>query len=176
VYFLQDLRRVNLSRIQTQGLDFDLTYRWAMGDTNIAAQLQGNRIFKFDQQAVPGAPFVSQFDYGQPKLKARGALSAVNGPLTGVVAINYSDKYRAQYVAVSGSTSTNAVETVGSFTTVDVHLGYKLADFALLSDVELTLDADNLLNAEPPSMRSGNGYGAGNVLGRVVTVGIRTTF
>ena len=176
VYIITDLRRVNLSQIKTSGLDFDVSYRWSMGATQIAAQLQGNRILRYNQQAVPGAPFVSQFDFGQAKFKARASLSAIHGPITAVAAVNYSDKYKSQYVALSGTATTQAVETVGSFTTVELHLGYKLADFGPLSSAELTVDVDNLLDQDPPELRSGSGYGQGNVLGRVITGGLRVKF
>lgn len=176
IYIVTILRRANLAEIHTEGLDFDASYRWNMSFGSMGFQLQGNRVFVYDQRAIDGAPRISQFPFGQAKFKARAALSAKAGPVNGQITVNYNDKYRAQYLQPSGASSINAVETIDAFTAVDLHLGVMLPDVGVFSGTELTLDADNILDADPPLTRSGNGVGVGNVLGRVVTVGIRKKF
>jgi iron complex outermembrane receptor protein len=173
IYSITILRRANLAEILTDGVDFDVSYRWGMGETQMGAQLQGNYVLNYDQRAIAGADPVDQFPFGQAKFRLRGQLSAVTGPFTMTGAVNYNHKYDAQYNLAN---NTPATETIDSFTTVDLHVGYKLPNTGLLEGVELTFDVDNLFNEEPPFARSGNGYGAGNVLGRVVTAGVRTTF
>jgi iron complex outermembrane receptor protein len=172
IYSITLLRRANLAEILTDGLDFDTSYRWFMGDTAFAAQVQANYVLSYDQRAIAGAPPLDQFPFGQAKLRARGQLSANHGPFNGVVSVSYSHKYDNQYNLPN---NTQATETIGSFTTVDLHLGYKFA-VAKLDEVQLTLDVDNLFNQDPPFARSGSGYGSGNILGRVITLGLRTKF
>jgi iron complex outermembrane receptor protein len=173
IYSITILRRANLAEILTDGIDFDTSYRWAMGDTTFAAQLQGNYVLSYDQRAIAGATPVDQFPFGQAKFRARAQLSALHGPFTLVGSVSYSHKYKNQYNLAN---NTPATETIGSFTTVDLHLGYKLPETSMLNGVELTADIDNLFNQDPPFARAGNGYGTGNVLGRVITAGVRVRF
>lgn len=176
VYIVSILRRVNLGSIDTDGIDFDVSYRWSMADTDLGIQVQGNRVLNYDQIAVPGAPTVSQFDFGQSKFKARAAFSVLNGPFTAIATVNYNDKYRTQYTAVENGETSLSTETVDSFTTVDLHFGYRLPEVGVLNGTELTLDVDNLFDEDPPFVRSGFGYGDGNPLGRLITLGIRKQF
>jgi len=173
IYIITDLRRTNLGGIKTDGLDFDASYQWTMGDNNLGVQVQANRVLTYDQLAVPGAPWIDQFDFGQAKFRARGQFSLRNGPVTAIAMINYNDKYRAQYLT---SANAQAVEKIGSFTTVDFHFGFDLEGEGLAEGTQFTIDIDNALNEEPPLTRSGFGYGTGNPLGRVVTFGIRKNF
>ena len=90
-------------------------------------------------------------------------------------------KIPARQVAIAADVplvpgTVNAVETIDAFTTVDFHLGWSLPERGILGGTELTLDASNLLDADPPRTRSGNGIGVGDVLGRVITLGIRKKF
>jgi iron complex outermembrane receptor protein len=173
IYTVTILRRANLAQILTDGLDFDASYRWTMGDTALSAQANGNYVLSYDQRAAAGAAIVDQFPFGQPKLRLRGQLSATQGPFNGVVAVNYSHKYENQY---NLPTNVAAVEKIDAYTTMDLHLGYKLPPFTLLPNVQLTLDVDNVFDADLPRARAGNGYGNGNILGRTATIGIRAKF
>jgi iron complex outermembrane receptor protein len=173
IYSITILRRANLAEIDTDGLDFDASYRWAAGSSTFAAQVQGNYVLNYDQRAIAGAVPVDQFPFGQPELRLRGQLSAITGPFTAVASVNYSHKYKNQYQLAN---NTPAVETIKAFTTVDLHFGYKLPETSIFDGVEVTLDVDNLFDKDPPFARSGNGYGNGNVLGRVITAGVRTRF
>jgi iron complex outermembrane receptor protein len=176
VFIVSILRRQNLAEIDTTGLDFDASYRWTMGFGSMGVQVQGNRILVYDQRAIAGAPRVSQFSFGQAKFRARGSVSAQAGPVQATVMVNYNDKYKNRYLQPSGTTSVQAIETIKAFTTVDLHLGYDLPARGVLAGTQLTLDVDNTFDKDPPRARSGFGYGVGNVLGRVITAGIRKKF
>lgn len=178
IYILQDLRRANLAEIDTTGIDLDTRYAWDTSFGSMALQLQGNYITKFDQRAIAGAEAVDQFPFGQQKLKLRSSFSAVSGPATAVLTANFSDKYRDQYLAMTGSGTVQSVETIKSFTSVDFHLGLDLQSLGMGfgSSTLLTLDLSNMFDQDPPRRRAGTGYGRGDVLGRVFTVGIRQEF
>src|SRR5690606_27454813 len=103
-----------------------------------------------DQTAIPGAPTVDQFPFGQAKFKARGSLSLVSGPVTAVATVNYSHKYQQQFLRPSGTSNVQDVETIDAFTSVDFHLGYKLPDWGGMEGTQLTLDVDNLFDKDPP--------------------------
>lgn len=176
VYIISILRRQNLAEIDTDGLDFDVSYRWRMGFGSMGVQVQGNRVFNYDQTAIAGADKVSQFPFGQSKFKARASISAKTDTITAVATVNYNDKYQAQYLRPVENSSVQDVETIDSFTSVDLHLGYDLPSANFLAGTQLTLDVDNVFDADPPRARSGNGIGVANVLGRVITLGIRKKF
>ncbi|MDO6414634.1 TonB-dependent receptor [Sphingomonas sp. BIUV-7] len=173
IYNVTLLRRTNLSVIKTDGLDFDVGYRWQKWDTTFAAQAQGNYVLNFNQAAAAGAALVDQFPLGQQRLRVRGTLSGQHGPLSVSASVNYSGKYRNRFTTFAGPLAT---ETISSFTTVEMHFGLKLPDQGMLSGMELTADIDNLFDTEPSYMQSSNGYGVGNILGRVVTLGLRKRF
>ena len=174
IQLIYNLLRRNLAEIMTDGIDFDVSYHWAMPFGQLQAEVQGNRTLRYDQSAVPGATFVDQFNYGVIKFKARASLALTSGPFQGSVMVNYDDKYRNPYFPLGSTVA--STETIKSFTTVDFHLGYTLPDRGVLSGTELTLDVQNAFDQDPPEMRSGNGVGIGDVLGRVATFGIRKKF
>lgn len=174
IYSITILRRANLAEIDTDGIDFDLNYRWNMGErVQMSASVSGNYVLSYDQKAIEGALPIDQFPFGQAKFRVRGQLGAVAGPVTAVAMLNYSDKYKNQYFL---PTNVQATETIGAYTTLDLHFGYKLPAVGVLEGTELVLDVDNLFDADPPFARAGNGYGNGNVLGRVFTFGVRKKF
>ena len=173
IYNITLLRRANLSVIKTSGIDFDTSYRWDMDGVAMTAQVQGNYVLNYDQAAISGAALVDQFPLGQPRFRARGTISARTGPANMAININYSGSYQRQYTLLN---TLQATETVDPFTTVDTYFGLQLPDTGLLAGTLLTLNIDNLLNAPPPFQRGGNGYGNGNILGRVVMFGIQKTF
>ncbi|QJU60113.1 TonB-dependent receptor [Sphingomonas sp. AP4-R1] len=173
IYNVTLLRRTNLSVIKTEGLDFDVGYRWQKWGTSFAAQVQGNYVLKFNQAAAAGAAMVDQFPLGQQRFRTRGTLSGQKGPLSVSASLNYSGAYHNAYTTFAGPLATGRI---ASFTTVETHIGLKLPDEGFLQSMELTADIDNLFDTEPSYMRSSNGYGAGNILGRVVTLGLRKHF
>lgn len=173
IYNITLLRRANLSYIKSDGLDFDLSYRWNMDGIDLTAQVQGNYVLNYDQAAITGAALIDQFPLGQQRFRARGTLAANTGPFNMAININYSGSYRQQYTLAN---TLQAVEKIDAFTTVDTFFGVELPDTGILAGTELIANIDNLFNAAPPFRRGGNGYGNGNVLGRVVSLGIRKKF
>lgn len=174
IYSVRLLRRANLAEVSTDGLDFDISYRFNPNESSaVTLQLNGNYVFTYDQRAAAGSVKVDQFLFGQPRFRMRGQAGGTFGPLTAVMMANYNHSYKAQY---SLSTNLPAVEKIDSYTTIDLHLGYKLPEIGLLAGTEFTLDVDNAFDVDPPFARANTGYGNGNVLGRVVTLGIRKRF
>lgn len=173
IYSVTILRRANLAQINTDGLDFDVSYQFDTGFGTIGAQVQGNYVLNYNQSGAPGSPFVDQFDFGQQRFKTRGQVSLKSGPFIAVGTLNYTGTYKNQYNLANGAL---AVEKISDYTTVDLHFGYQFPGGGILSGSEVDLDVSNLLDADPPAIRSATGYGVGDVIGRVISIAIRKKF
>jgi iron complex outermembrane recepter protein len=173
-----DLRRKNLGLVSTDGIDLELSYRWSTSLGEWLANVSGNHVLNYDTKASPLSPTTDQFERGLPETSLRGSFSSIVGRLRANVAVNYTTSYQQQYVTTTNLTQ---LETVGSFTTVELHFGYELGTSGALSGTHLLLDVENLLDEEPPLTRSatGNlglatsgGVGTGNPFGRVISIGL----
>ena len=65
---------------------------------------------------------------------------------------------------------------VGAFDTFDLFFSLDLDKVGWLSRTSLTLNVDNVFDEDPPNLNSGTGYTNGSTLGRLVALGIRTSF
>jgi iron complex outermembrane receptor protein len=100
---------------------------------------------------------------------------------------NWSGSSLVPIVRVNGF-PTDGGDKVKSFTTIDANIAYTFSDVGMLDDVQVFLDATNLLDEDPPqynvfAIGGNNGVGVAgydpvnaNPLGRVITVGFRTKF
>jgi iron complex outermembrane receptor protein len=69
-------------------------------------------------------------------------------------------------------------DKVKSWTTFDMHAGYKFSKGGLLGESEIYLDVNNIGDKAPPFFNTANGYDpfGSNPLGRVVSVGLRMKY
>jgi iron complex outermembrane receptor protein len=170
---IYDLRRQNFARQKIDGLDFDLGYAFSTGIGNLNVGAAGTWLWKFDQQ-INGSQVVTSrlnTDYAI-NFKARGRLAWSNGAYDAALFVNYVNSY-----------NNPADQTrIKSFTTVDLHAGWKLPFGGLASKTQLTVDVNNLFDRDPPFFYdpSTQSYGydssAASPLGRVVSVGLRAAF
>lgn len=172
-----DLRRVNLSQILTQGIDFTASYRFGTSFGAINASITGNHTLSYKTRTTSVAPEFDQIEAGGiPTVPwgVRGVLdiSARQGHRLNIAA-NWSSGYKNAYVT---NTALNAIEAVSSYFTMDVRGSINIANDSFPSGTNLELSVDNVFDRDPPIVRSGNGIGRGNILGRVFTVGLRQKF
>ncbi len=174
-----DLRRKNLGEVETDGLDLALGYRWSTSFMEMQVALAGNRVLNYDVKASPLSPPLDQFTRGLGDTSLRASWSGTTGTFQSNVAVNYSSDYQQQYVTTANATQ---LETVDSFTTVELHFSYELELAGVFEGTKLMLDVENLLDEEPPFTRSataglglatGGGVGAGNPFGRMIAVGLQ---
>ncbi len=85
-----------------------------------------------------------------------------------LITVNHSDGYRV--IGVLGQSK------VSAFTTVNAYASYKLSLTGWMADTTLTLNVDNLFDAEPPYYNDADGYANGSTLGRLVSLGVRKSF
>lgn len=169
-----DGRLANLAETKTTGVDLEAgsSFGGPLGTLNLG--VTGNYALKFDQAVTATSPAVDIVNtIGNPvALRLRGTIGWDRaGPqLPGpgfTVAVNYTGGYRNP-----GST---LVPHVSPWTTVDARMLYRTGPGAgWLSGVEISVNAVNVLNHDPPFVDDLNGYDLYNVqaLGRVVSADI----
>ncbi len=169
-----DGRLANLATTRTTGLDLEahdsLRSAWGGFDIGVTA----NYVFKFDQAVTDTSPAMNIVNTAANPLalRLRGMIGwsreGPGSPGPGLdLAINYTGGYDNP-----GST---LVPTVSPWTTVDARAFYRARPGAgWLSGMEISLNAVNVFNHDPPFVDDQFGYDVYNVqaLGRVVSADI----
>jgi iron complex outermembrane recepter protein len=173
---IADNRQQNLSRVETSGIDFGLSYsldhRWG----SLEVGLDGTYILKYDTQFSAVTPVVELLNspYNPIDLKARARAVLRSGNWTFGGFVNYVDSYTDKRREI--------VRSVKSWTTADAILSYQFSRSAgLLSGLVATVSVLNVTDEDPPFVATAsvalpahsaiNFDGANaNVLGRFVSV------
>jgi len=171
-----DGRKVNVGRLATDGLEFSMQYRGDTGFGSINAGLSATYLFSFERSIAPGSPLIDVVDTinNPQRFRVRGNLGGTSGGFTANAFVNYGDDYV--------NNSVTPVQNVDAFTTVDLSLRYRVANtsgFLPVRDVTFSLDVQNLFDASPPVAFNGAlafDPQAASILGRFITVGVRTTW
>jgi len=169
-----DARLGNLAATRTSGIDFEVHQLLRGHAGSFQLGVMGNYVLQFDQAVAAGAPPTSILDTtGNPlALRIRGTVSWTRhgpqqvGPRL-ALAVNYMGAYRNP-----GST---LIPRVAAWTTLDLQAAYALGrDGGWLKGTQVTLNAVNVLNHDPPFVDSQFGYDIYNVraLGRVVSLDV----
>lgn len=172
VYVIVDARSRNLGRTKVRGLDFAAAYRRDTGfgsvDFGISGNYQLSRKFAVSQTA----PLVSvDLDYFN-RLRLTANVGATIGRLRAQATINHLGGYR---IAPS---PTVHQDSVGAFNVVNLFFKYDIPTPPLARKLALTLNIDNVLDQDPPILRSDGSTGItnGSTLGRFVQLGINAKF
>lgn len=168
-----DLRLNNFGIRNTDGLDFDVNYRWTTDFGSVFADLAGNYVLNFDTQFSPGVAVSDSLKLGVPRWTARGTLGVDAGSISVVSFVNYRDGIRNNHTTPTGVAAYEA----DPYTTVDLRVIWTLPDGGWTGGTVLTLQVNDLFDAEPPFFPATDGVGgAYNPIGRSVAVSMRKTF
>jgi iron complex outermembrane recepter protein len=169
-----DGRLANLATTKTTGLDMNVRDSFGGPLGRIDLGVTANYVFYFDQAVTDTSPAVDIVNtINNPlALRLRGTIGwSREGPrLPGPgfdLTVNYTGGYKNP-----GST---LVPNVSPWTTVDARVFYRTRpDSGWLSGMELSINAVNVLNHDPPFVDDEYGYDEYNVqpLGRVVSADI----
>lgn len=177
-YVLIDARKRNLANFNLSGLDFGLNYNRDTGFGSVDAAFNGNYELTRDQQATSTAEFVDQITANASRFKFRTSLGANVGGVRAQATLNHSQGYDLDPAVGFGATQTR----VRSFNTVDLFFKYDLGGEGMLGGTSLTLNANNVLNQDPPLylqqsiIPQSDGYINGATIGRYIQVGINKKF
>lgn len=140
-----DDRSLNLSRLFTRGIDFDLQYSGVLSRATLSSELDGTRILQYRSQFAPSTMPIDALNtaYNPVSLKVRLRESASVGPVSGSVFVNYTGSYTNNLVT--------PVVPIASWLTIDASISYRLALRAAKErSAELTIGCLNLGNRNPP--------------------------
>lgn len=172
IFAVIDYRQKNLGIVQQSGFDVSAAYRWPTRLGDLGAEV--NFVY-LDRYAVARIATDAPVD----------RRSSSNNPvdLTGLARITWSRggwdaALTANYVGDYENTTLSPSQHVASWTTVDAHLSYAMADASgPLKGIRLSLDAQNLFGRNPPSVANvagplGYDSELASALGRIVSISI----
>jgi hypothetical protein len=168
--------QTNLAKTRTSGLQLGVDYSTDYFGGVLDLSIAGNKLFRFENGALPSSPLISTLNYvySPTKLKLRSTAGWRRGVVNLAIFGNY----------VNGYTDNLSVPNVGvsSWTTFDLHMGIAFDQEqrdASLEGLSLALNVQNVVDREPPHIAV-NPYNSlgfdptnANPLGRFVSVEIR---
>jgi iron complex outermembrane receptor protein len=176
VYSVIDVRSTNLGRVITTGLDFYARMRKETGFGDVFADVSGNYVLSFKQQASAAAPVISTVELETTRLRLQTTLGANIGNLRAQAIWNHSQGF-----AIT-PTATNAQQSrVDSFNVINLFFQYKVpGESSIAKDLTFTLNVDNLFDQDPPLYRGQistfSGFANGFTLGRMIRLGVSKKF
>jgi iron complex outermembrane receptor protein len=182
LYSFLDFRRHNLGDVDQSGIDFDVRYHMPTSFGAVTASIGGTYSLDWKIAAVSGAPFTSVLDTpGASRFSMVSSLGAEWGNLTGTLFWYHTEGFDISPPLASAGFPTPQTH-VGGFDTFNLFVQWDVKGQNLLKDLSLTLNVDNLFDADPP-FYNGSGFGTlsgyapnTGTLGRVVTLGLRKRF
>ena len=169
--YIVDLRRKNLGTTTMDGIDYHVDYNWQSGWGDWSASFAGTRELQRLNIPGPGASLVN-LTATDPRLQFRAALEWSQGSWTGGINENYVSPYNVTGTDVG-------TYQVATYITTDVRVTYHVDESAgfILGKTDITLEADNLFDRNPPLLLGANGFNSSptgaqhaNPIGRLVSV------
>jgi iron complex outermembrane receptor protein len=172
-----DARNKNLGTTDENGIDFQASYRWTTASFGaFKVGINGTYFTEFAQAFTPTGAIFNELNttFNPLALRFRTDTSWSYGPIRAAAFVNYANAY--------DNTSATPTQTVGAYTTVDLHLAYVFDHAAktMLKDTTFALQVTNLFDTNPPFVNvaeSSNGGGGwdpvnANPIGRVIALSI----
>lgn len=148
-----DQRPQNIAKTDVSGIDGEISYAFQTGEDHFSLFLAGTRYFTLDAQSAPTTPTVSLLNtvFHPMDLRLRGGLTWSRGPFASTVIVNYQDGYNNALVTPPSP--------VSSWTTADLQISYdtKLAPDSMLAGTRISLNVQNLFDADPPRLSASPG-------------------
>lgn len=171
-YVLFDARRQNLGRVKVDGIDFAANFEQSLGTVGFDLGVTGTYLLNRKVAALAGQALVDAVDQ-ESRLNLLAYVGLGTPTLQGRVEVNHNSGIElALPLTANGVTQTE----VDGFTTVDLFAAYTLGSFAGGRDARLTLNIDNIFDADPPFYNSDPGYTNGSTRGRLVQIGLSFGF
>lgn len=173
-----DGRTLNLASVGQQGLDFDAGYDLRRGPAAFGAGISGSYLFNIRQRVTSDAPATDVVStIGNPvNLRLRGRLTAAYGQFSLAGFVNHLAGYANDAVLPA--------ETVSSWTTVDLSLGWDATQpHGPLRGLRLSLSITNLFDRDPPYVNNPTAFSAAGFdpenaspVGRLVALQVTKTW
>ena len=190
IYYILSVRQQNVLNLNIQGIDASASYRiptQALGTFTIGGSI--SYFTKFDQKIKGGATFsvlnTTGFNNTFPSIQtqARANVGWERGGLSFDTFLNYVGSYRnysgttvVPVVSANGNPQSGG-DKVKSNLLVDLNATYTFKG-NFMTGSQLFIDATNVFDRDPTFYNNANGIDqySGNLIGRVITVGLRARF
>lgn len=166
-----DARFVNTGALHVSGLDAQVSYAFDVDDTRVQVGLNGAYLNRYDAKITPTGVTLERLNVANFPIRFRGraTASASRGPLTGQVALNFTNRYRGALG-----------QRIDSQVTTDLQLRAEAPEDSGLRGLSATLNIRNVFDKKPPfyDSPSGAAYDAGNadVIGRYISLQLVKTW
>jgi iron complex outermembrane receptor protein len=176
VYETVDFRTNNFGDLDLDGLDFLVSYRHPTDFGSVDASISGNVQLKRKSKVAPTAPSFDDLRFNTPRVLVTSTVGANIGDFRAQATWNHTAGYDVQ------RSSTLPQDHVKDFNTIDLFFKYDVkASHQMLQDLSLTLNLNNVFDANPPLYLASGGPGfnssAGTfTLGREVLFGVQKKF
>jgi len=191
IYYILSVRQQNVLNLDIQGIDADVSYRFetqSAGTFTIGGSI--SYFTKFDQRIADSPTFsvlnTTGFNNTFPSIQtqARANLGWEMGGFQAVIYANYVGGYRnwsgstVEPLVSENGNPVSGGDRVSSRTIFDLNLSYTLPEGGVLGGSQFFVDVTNVFDTPPAFYNSTNGYDGygGNIIGRVVTLGVRAIF
>ena len=150
-----DFRYANLATTRESGIDMGAAFqRSVSAATTVGMTLRGEYLLRDETQAMSTAPVVTLLNrLGEPvNLRLNAILSASLYQLTGALSVLYYNHYENPLYSPA--------ESIGSWTTIDLHAAYEFGNdmAAWLQGLSLSVDIRNLFNRNAPGIELPYGF------------------
>lgn len=158
-------QNINVSRLDREGLDFELRYRGDLGSAGtLDLNLVGTRMFKVTTVVAPGTVTgsnVTDFngEFGYPKWKGRLSANWSLNAFDATATVNYLSNMVRDVQPLTPEDN-RASYGSGNFFLVNLQLGYSVAE-----NSRLYVGIDNLFDRQPPYLPDTRAGGAGSYAG-----------
>ncbi len=162
---------LNISKVETTGIDFGASYRTDVGRVHLETGLDGTYILKMQTQFTSGTPIIDTLNtpYNPTRVKMRGRVIVTRGSFSVASFVNFVSAYQ--------NSSVMPVAPVASWTTLDLTATYRCQSCSgLLGKLTALLSVQNIANRNPPFVANASGFAVNfdganaNALGRYYSV------
>ena len=178
VYIITDGRKNNTGDFNTDGLDWGTYYVRDTSFGSIDFNLNATYVLNREQNAAEGAEFTNVLQTDYSRFKSSASIGTNVGQLRAQATMYYTQGYD-----LGGPVGVPPQDNVSSYSTTTLFFSYDVEGEGLLSDLQLSLNINNVFDQDPPEYRdtntvslSNNGYQNGRTLGRVLEFSFRKRF
>lgn len=146
VALIADDRLQNLSSVKVEGIDFNSKWTQPLPSSTLVYGLDASYLLKYEQTLTPGQSPINSLNtpYFPTKLRLRASV--------GWTVSNWSSTLFGNYVsAYTNNLDPANITHVGSWTTVDGQISYRLPKFSIaLQETRVSLSVQNIFDRQPP--------------------------
>jgi outer membrane receptor protein involved in Fe transport len=148
-----DSRSLNLSEVNTNGIDFSSAYRSEVMGWALEPGIDASYVLHLQDRFTSTSPLAEIVNtlYNPTRVRARGHMTVSRKPFSVSGFVNFVSSYKNNYVTPPVN--------IASWTTVDLSAAYSCETCSgILSGFTATLAATNVLNRAPPYAKNPNDF------------------